>query len=144
MALVPYEPFRHFETMRREFDRLFPYPLGFGYDREMGVPKMDLYETENEVVASCEIPGLEKKEDVNIDVENNVLHISGTVERTHEAKDDQMHRSERFVGRFARSVTLPARVSTEGIKATYRNGVLEVRMPKEQSPTKRKIDLEFH
>ncbi len=143
MSLIPYEPFRHLESMRREWDRFFTgFPMSL--DREFGVPRIDLYETENELVASCEIPGLEKKEDVQIDIEENLLTISGSVNRMHEVKEDQMHRKERLVGRFHRSIALPVRVQTEGAKATYKNGVLEIRMPKQQSSTKRSIDLEFH
>lgn len=55
-----------------------------------------------------------------------------------------MHRKERFVGRFHRSVTLPSRVASENVKATYKNGVLEIRIPKLQADTKKKIDVEFH
>jgi HSP20 family protein len=55
-----------------------------------------------------------------------------------------MHRQERFVGRFQRSVTLPARVAAEGVKATYKNGVLEIHLPKLQSNQKNRIDVDFH
>jgi HSP20 family protein len=61
--------------------------LGFGQD--LGFPRLDVYETENEVVASCEVPGLDKREDVNIDIDNNVLTVSGTINRTHEAKEER-------------------------------------------------------
>ncbi|MBO8162359.1 MAG: Hsp20/alpha crystallin family protein [Brevibacillus sp.] len=143
MALVPFEPFRQLERVRQELDHLFTgFPLGF--EREMGMPRIDLYETDNELIASCEIPGLEKKEDVSIDIEDNVLTITGSIHREHEVKEEQMHRRERFVGRFHRSVTLPAKVAAEGVKATYKNGVLEIRMPKDRTVPKRRIDLEFH
>lgn len=144
MALVPYEPFRQLENMRRELERMFSgLPAAFSGERGF-LPRIDLYETEQEVIASCEIPGLENKEDVTIDIDQNMLTISGTIQRVHEVKEEQMHRSERFVGRFHRSVTLPAKVSTEGSTATYKNGVLEVRMPKEQSSSKRRIEPDFH
>lgn len=149
MALVPYEPFRHLDHFRRELDRFFsddasPFrssPLGHG----MGQINVDVYETENEVVASCDIPGLEKKEDVHIDIENpNLLTITGTLNRTHEVKDEHMHRQERHYGRFHRAVSLPASVSSEGVTASYKNGVLEVRMPKQKGDSKRRIDVQFH
>ncbi|AMA74289.1 MULTISPECIES: Hsp20/alpha crystallin family protein [Aneurinibacillus] len=142
MALIPYEPFRHLENLRRELDQFFA--TGFPADKDFGVPRIDIHETENEIVASCDIPGLERKEDINIDVENNVLSISGSVNRVHETKEEQMHRQERFIGRFHRLVTLPARVSAEGVKATYRNGVLEIRMPKVKQHNNKRIDVEFH
>jgi HSP20 family protein len=146
MSLIPYEPWRHLDNMRRELDRIFTgLPTGFNIgDFQFGNPRVDVYETENEVVASCDIPGLEKKEDINIDIDNNVLTISGSVNRVNEIKEEKMHRKERFVGRFSRSVTLPARVSSEGVKASYKNGVLEVRIPKLKSDTKKRIDVDFH
>lgn len=145
MALVPYDPFRQLENMRRELDRLFTadhWPIGFGLG--LAGPSMDIYETENEIVAKCDIPGLEKKEDVQIEIDNNILTVSGTVNKAQEIKDEHFYRQERFTGRFQRSVTLPSPVSPEGVKATYKNGVLEIRMPKVPSNTRRRIDIDFH
>ncbi|WP_027416908.1 Hsp20/alpha crystallin family protein [Aneurinibacillus terranovensis] len=147
MSLIPYEPFRHLENMRREFDRFFTtdFPVfRTKLGQNFGSPSIDIHETEHEVVATCDIPGLEKKEDVNIDVDNNMLTISGSVNRTNEIKEENMHRQERFFGRFQRSVALPSRVNSEGVKATYKNGVLEIHMPKIQGETKKRIDVEFH
>jgi HSP20 family protein len=147
MSLTPYEPFRQLDNMRRELNRFFTtdFPsLNIGFNQNFGTPRVDVYETENEVVATCEIPGLEKKEDVNIHIDNNVLSISGTINRVNEVKGEHMHRQERFVGRFQRSISLPSRVSSEGVKATYKNGILEIRMPKLNDDAKKRIDVEFH
>lgn len=145
MALIPYEPFRFLDNMRKDLDHFFEtgFPAGI-FDNRMSVPRIDIHETDTEFVATCDIPGLEKKEDVHIDVENNLLTISGSVNRTNEIKNEQMHRQERFAGRFQRSVTLPARVAEEGVRATYKNGVLEIHLPKLQSTAKKKIDVDFH
>jgi len=147
MALVPYEPFRHLDHFRKEWDRFFSDETSLfkpGALRGFGHLNVDVYETETEVVASCDIPGLEKKEDVNIDVDRDMLTISGTLNRTNEVKDENMHRQERFVGRFHRQVALPTSVSSEGVQASYKNGVLEVRMPKLKGDSKRRIDVQFH
>ncbi|PLR80104.1 heat-shock protein Hsp20 [Bacillus canaveralius] len=147
MSLTPFEPFRHLENVRRELDRFFTsdFPtIRTGFGQNFGSPNIDIHETENEVVATCDIPGLEKKEDVNINIDNNMLTISGTVHRVNELKEENMHRRERFVGRFQRSVTLPSPVSEDGVRATYRNGVLEIHMPKLQADNRRRIDVEFH
>ena len=146
MALIPYEPFRQLENMRRDLDRFFTPDFSFRTDigQKLGIPSIDVYETENEVVASCDIPGLEKKEDVNIDIDTNVLSISGTINKVNETREENIHRQERFSGRFQRSVTIPSRVSSEGVKAAYRNGVLEIRMPKLKTDTKKRIDVDFH
>lgn len=147
MSLVPYEPFRHLENMRRDLDRFFATDLPTfrtGFSQNFGTPSIDIHETATEVIATCDIPGLERKEDVDIDVDNNMLTISGTIHKMNEVKEEHMHRQERFVGRFQRAVALPSRVNCEGVRATYKNGVLEIHMPKLQADTKKKIDVEFH
>lgn len=144
MALVPYDPFKHLANMRNEMDRFFsdlPHTLENGL--RFGGIRVDIHETDQEVVATCDIPGLEKKEDVSINVKKDLLQISGSVNRTSEVNEENMHRKERFSGSFERSVPLPSSVSTEGVKATYRNGVLEVRMPKLEQDDKTKVDVEF-
>lgn len=145
MSLVPYDPFRQLANMKREFDHFFTdFPSVFGAEHNMGGIKMDVHETESEVVATCDIPGLENKEDVDIQIENNTLSISGSMNRTNEINEENMYKKERFVGRFHRSVSLPSPVSHEGVQATYKNGILEVRMPKMMKDDKKKIDVEFH
>ncbi|MFC7394623.1 Hsp20/alpha crystallin family protein [Scopulibacillus cellulosilyticus] len=145
MALVPYDPFRNLDNMRREFDHFFGhFPSIFENENNLSGIRVDVHETANEVVATCDIPGLERKEDVDIDVENNTLSISGTIHKSNEVKEEHMHRRERFTGRFQRAVSLPSPVSHKGVRASYKNGVLEVRMPKLSNDNKRKIDVEFH
>lgn len=147
MSLIPYEPFHQLENIRREFDRFFTTEMPAirsKFGQRFGPLNVDVYETESEVIASIDIPGLEKKEDVHIDIDNNLLSVSGAINRVNEVKEEQLHRQERFYGRFQRSISLPTQVSTEGIKATYKNGVLEVRMPKIQSENRKRIDVDFH
>lgn len=147
MSLIPYEPFRHLESMKRELDRFFTadFPsLKTGFGQIFGTPSMDIHETDKEVIAICDIPGLEKKDDVNIDIDGSMLTISGSINKVNEIKEEHMHRQERFVGRFQRSVTLPCRVASEGVRATYKNGVLEIHMPKVQGDTRKRIDVEFY
>ncbi|SFR08106.1 Hsp20/alpha crystallin family protein [Desulfoscipio geothermicus] len=144
MALVPYDPFRSMDIIRREMDRFLSPFYDFRRDVDIG-PRVDVYETDNEVIALCEIPGIEKKEDIHLDIHDNVLSISGIINRTNEIKEEnRFHRSERFYGRIQRSIALPARVRSEGVKASYRNGVLEVRMPKETHGQHRTINVDFH
>jgi HSP20 family protein len=142
-----HETFRQLENIRRDFDRFFTSDLSpfriLGHQNFAG-PSIDIHETDNEVVAGCDIPGLNKRENVDIQIDNNVLTISGTVNRTNEVKEENLHRSERFVGRFQRSISLPCHVNNEGTKASYKNGVLEIRMPKTQMESKKKVDIDFH
>ncbi|GAB7386593.1 hypothetical protein BSNK01_04280 [Bacillaceae bacterium] len=136
---------RRLEDIKREMDRLLttglPSLIAGGMDAVIGFPRVDVYETENEIVAVCDLPGLKNKENLNIDIDEHVLTISGELKRGEEIREEQVHRRERFSGRFRRSVSLPAAVSPDRIRATYKNGVLEIRMPKKE--TKRRIDVEF-
>lgn len=144
MALVPYDPFRATDLVRREMDRFFAPFLG-DLRQDFTGPRVDVYETEDELVAQAELPGVEKKEDIDIDIRDNVLSISGVINRTGETTDrDRFHRSERFYGRFQRTIGLPARVNPEGARASYRNGVLEIRMPRQTRGQHRAIDVEWH
>lgn len=144
MALGPYDPFRQLSKFRKEIDSWFQeMPLSLGRDQFFGGVRIDVYETANEVVASCDLPGIVSKEDITIKIDRNVLHIAGTVKRFNDIQDEQIHRQERFVGSFERSVTLPCAVSQDDIKAVYKNGVLEVRMPKSQDSTSNRIEVEF-
>jgi HSP20 family protein len=142
MPLLPYEHFRHLDTWRNEFDRVFP---GFfkAFNEDFAGPRIDVFETDKEIVAACEIPGLENAEDVNIDVAENMLTLSGQIHKIYEVKEEQLHRKERFSGKFQRSVSLPAKVLVEGTKAKYRNGILEIRMPKHASINKKRINIDF-
>lgn len=145
MGLVPYEPFRQLANMRKEFDRMFQdLPLSFDNDHQVWSIRADLYENETELVAAFDIPGLTKKEDVAIEIENNMLTISGALKRSYEVNEDSIYRKERYMGRFHRSISLPSPVSDEGVRATYKNGVLEVRMPKLKTENKKRIDVTFH
>lgn len=145
MALVPYDPFRQLSSFRAEMDRLFPdFPFSFNHEQHFGSMRIDVHETEHEIIATCDLPGLESKEDVSIQIDHQNLNISGVMKRSHEVKEENMHRQERFVGRFQRSILLPGPVEHEGITASYKNGVLEVRMPKLASDQKRNIDVQFN
>ena len=145
MALTPYEPFRHLDNVRRELDHFFSNGLEtFKSGIRFGNISIDIHETDDEVVATCDIPGLEKKEDLQIDVDHNMLTIAGQINRVDEVKEENMHRKERFSGKFQRSATLPANVSSDNVRAKYKNGVLEVRMQKQNQRPNSHIDIEFH
>ncbi|GLG02644.1 heat-shock protein Hsp20 [Alicyclobacillus hesperidum subsp. aegles] len=144
MPLIPYDPFA---IMRRDlgsFPRLFDDDWFDNHFSNMPRIRCDVRETHDEVIVTADIPGLEKKEDVTITVHDNHLHLSGKIERMDEQKDENVHRMERYFGQFSRTVPLPTAVDDTGAKASYRNGVLEVRIPKSQRQTGRQIDVDFH
>lgn len=141
MALLPNDS--KFESgYDSDFSDL-PYEFGTEHNH-FGYVRVDIQETENEVVATCNIPGLENKEDVNIDIENNMLSISGSINKANEVKQEDVLKKEKFTGSFQKSVTLPHQISEDGVKAIYKNGVLEVTMPKLTQSNKKRIDVEFH
>ena len=148
MSLLPDDSFKQLANVKKDFDLMFsafPFDMSF-FDNMLGNfgdMKLDVHETTTEVIVSCDIPGLEKKEDIQINVQNNFLSLSGSLNKAMEIKEENMFRQERYAGSFHRSISLPSPVSRDGVKATYRNGVLEVRMPKTTQIIEHKIDMEF-
>lgn len=148
MSLTPDDPFKHLENIRKDFDSMlaaFPFDMIFGENllSNFESTRVTVHETDTEVVVACDIPGLERKEDIHINVDHYMLSISGFTNKSTEVKDENMFRLERYAGSFHRSIPLPSPVSKNGVKATYRNGVLEVRMPKTTQIIEHKIDVEF-
>jgi HSP20 family protein len=101
------------------------------------VPPMDLVEAEDEYVLRADLPGL-AEDDLDIEVKDNVLTISGERRAEHEDRREGYHRVERAFGRFSRSLDLPEGIDSSAVSADFENGVLEVRIPKpeERQPTK--------
>jgi HSP20 family protein len=101
---------------------------------------MDLVETEHDLVLRADLPGM-TEDDVEIEVKDNVLSLSGERRSDNEEKGEGFHRVERSFGRFQRSLTLPRGVDAEKVNAQFENGVLEVRIPKpeEAKPTRVQI-----
>ena len=113
-----------------------------GVVERVWTPAMDVYETKDELVVSCELPGVKDKE-VQVSITNNVLTIRSERAPQQELKDESSHRLERWLGRFERSIALPMPVQTGKVKATYRDGVLAIKLPKAEAvkPKEIKIDV---
>jgi HSP20 family protein len=144
MNIIKYDPFRDLRSLQDEMNRLFSasFPRGSNQE-EMSTgwsPSVDIYESENRIVLEAELPGM-KREDFELSIENNVVTLKG--ERRFEKKDegDNYHRVERAYGSFTRSFNLPRTVSTEEIKADFKNGVLTVTVPKKEEAKARKIEI---
>jgi HSP20 family protein len=99
---------------------------------------MDLVETDEDFVLRADLPGLTEN-DVNIELEDNVLTISGQRKAEHEERKEGYYRVERASGSFSRSLTLPEGVDPESVQASFENGVLEVRIPKPEQRKPRKV-----
>lgn len=144
MAIGPYDPFKQLSNVRQEMDRFISgLPNPFDSNRDYGNVRIDILENDADVIAVCDIPGLERKDDVDIQVDKSMLHINGAIQDRLDFGESRVHRQERAVGAFQRTVALPASVSADGVTASYRNGVLEVKMPKLESETKRRVDVNF-
>jgi HSP20 family protein len=145
MALIRWEPARELNSLQNEMNRLFntffdtPLPNG-GATARRWLPPMDLAETDDEFVLKADLPGLAEK-DVNIELEDNVLTISGERGSEHEERKEGVHRVERAYGTFSRSLSLPEGVDPEAIKASFDRGVLEVRIPKPEQRKPRKVEI---
>jgi HSP20 family protein len=137
MALVRWNPARQLDTFQSDIDRVFDAffgaPMANGTTRRW-VPAMDLVETDDHLVLRADLPGLDK-EDVEIEVKDGVLTISGERRTEHEDSADGYHRVERAYGRFSRSLSLPQGIDADQVQADFDKGVLEVRIPK---PAERK------
>lgn len=142
MALIPYEPFRLFDPLWNDMDRML---MRRGkQDVSEWLYRVDVEETPTKVIVTAEIPGIEKKEDLNIQVDENILTIHGEVKRVQMDENRSTRHSERYYGTFSRKITLPALVKTDGAHAGYRNGVLELTFLKDQHPAARRIDVDFN
>ena len=104
-------------------------------------PAVDIRETAEDYAISFELPGTEK-EDVSVEIHDNVLTVEGEKKATEVAEGERRHHNERVFGSFTRTFTLPNEVEGDGVRATFRNGVLTVEIPKaeEQKPKVVKID----
>jgi HSP20 family protein len=103
-------------------------------------PAVDIFEQGDDLVIRAEVAGLEK-DDVDISIENNTLTLRGERKRDTEFDERDAYRLERSFGVFTRSFTLPKTVDSARISASYKNGVLELRLPKAEQAKQRKIEI---
>jgi HSP20 family protein len=141
-TLVRWDPFREIAALQNELSRFagaFRDTDGSSSDRTWA-PALDVWETENEVVYSFDLPGI-PEDRITVEFENGVLAVSAERERGSEVKQDGFYRYERRVGSFARTISLPEGVTEDGVKASYANGVLEVRVQKPEEAKPRRIEI---
>ena len=145
MALIRWEPTRELGTIQSEMNRLFNSffdtpTQSNGASFRRWIPAMDLVETDDSFVLKADLPGLAEA-DVNVELDDNVLTISGERKAEHEDRKAGYYRVERSYGSFRRSLTLPEGVDAESVKATFDKGVLEVSVPKPAQQTPRKVQI---
>ena len=143
MNLMRYEPFRELEEMSNRFNRLFnldlkPLTVPDGFADWM--PAMDVQETDGEYLIKADLPEV-KKEDVKVTVENGVLAVEGERKLEKEEKDKKFHRIERSFGKFVRRMSVPSDVDQQKVVADFKDGVLNVHLPKSAVARPRTIDV---
>ena len=146
MTLVRWDPFRELEDMSYRLNRMFSRPaLPQANGKETmivadWVPSVDVSETDGEYQIKAEIPDV-KKEDVKVTLEDGVLTIQGQRKQEKEDKDTKYHRVERAYGSFVRSFTLPDLIDEQRVKAEFKNGVLNLQLPKSEKAKPKAIEV---
>lgn len=143
MTIVRWTPRRDMLRIQDEMNRLFNnFVRSTEADREqtMWSPQVDIFESDDEISVTVEIPGMEK-EDVTVSIQDNVLTLKGEKKQDTESKDKNFHRVERAYGSFERSFSLPSTIQTDRVKATAKDGVLTIALPKAEEAKPKEIAI---
>jgi HSP20 family protein len=146
--LSRWNPMREFDEMQRRMASLFDFaPRADGGEKELLTvadwsPSVDISEDEKEFLVKAELPEV-KKEDIKVNVENGVLTITGERKFEKEEKSKKYHRIERAYGNFMRSFTLPEAVKADKVAAEFKDGVLHVRIPKDESAKPKSVAVKI-
>ncbi|MFC1657742.1 Hsp20/alpha crystallin family protein [Candidatus Moduliflexota bacterium] len=146
MRLVKYAPLRDMWDLEERVNRMFRDIVPRRFHEETPLagswePAVDVYETEKNFVLKAELPEV-KEEDVHVNVEGNILTLTGERNREEEIKEDHYHRTERFYGSFTRTFAIPDTVNRDGIKATFKGGVMKLTLPKREEVKPKEIKIE--
>ncbi|MBI4550297.1 MAG: Hsp20/alpha crystallin family protein, partial [Candidatus Omnitrophica bacterium] len=142
MTLIPlrqresgwWEPFRDLERIQDEMNKLFDFSLAKSSGKNSTFvwnPAVDVYETKDHVIVKADLPGMEKDE-IQVSVQGDTLIIKGEKKQEKEHKEEDYVRTERAYGSFYRALALPESVDSDKVKAAYKNGVLELTLPKKE------------
>src|SRR5262245_25046266 len=130
--------------LRDEINSLFDLPMTGNFARQAQLfsgwtPALDLYQNNDNVVAVVELPGM-RKEDIDISLHDGMLTIAGE-RQSSSSEGENAERTERFSGKFRRSITLPSRVDADKVSASYKDGVLTVTLPKADEAKPKKVEV---
>jgi len=136
--------FGRLSSLRDELDRLFESPFaGLTNASQLlsgWTPALDVYEDKENFIVKAELPEM-KNEDIDVSLHDGSLSISGERKSETKHEDAEVYRAERFFGRFQRTVTLPAPVAADKVKAQYKDGILTVTLPKTEEAKPKQIDV---
>jgi HSP20 family protein len=142
-TLVRWDPFREAAAVHTELSRLMNGLFeGNGRTTQTWVPTLDAWETEDALVYAFDLPGV-PQDKISVEVEDGTLTVSAERERTEEVSQERYHRLERRFGSFARTVGLPQGATEDSIKAAYKDGVLEIHVPKPAQVKPKRIEIAF-
>ena len=146
MALVKWDPFRDAAELQNRINRMFDESFGRSResDIEMNVrawrPAVDIYDAENGIVVAVELPGV-SKESVSVEVKDDVLTLKGERPADPAISEDSYYRRERLFGPFKRSFTLHQNVKPDQIKATFKDGILQIEIPRPMQEQPKQITV---
>ncbi len=146
MAIVRWDPFRDVAALQDRINRIFNDSFGRSRDLDDEVslydwrPPVDIYETDDGIVLKVELPGV-NKDDVSVEVKDNVLTLKGERLLDPEIKDDHYYRKERSFGRFNRSFSLQEPIKPDLIKAGFKDGILTVEVPRPEEEKPKQITV---
>lgn len=146
MTIVRWDPFRNMTTLQDRINRIFEEASSRSRDYEDEVSKcdwrpiVDIYDTEKAIIINAELPGL-SREDIALDVKENILTLKGERKFNDEVKDENYYRRERCFGAFERAFTLPSAINSEKIKANFKDGILKIEIPKPEEKKPKQITI---
>ena len=146
MNLIKWSPWHEMPRLHHRINRFLedawanPRAKGEDFSLADWNPAVDIYEDADNIVITAELPGIDK-EDIVVDLKDDVLSLRGERTYQNEVKEDHYYRKERAYGSFSRKFTLPAGMDPETIKADYQNGVLTVTLPKPEERKPKQITV---
>src|SRR4030042_2617374 len=148
MALIRWYPFREMSALQERMNRLFSdvraqAPVrGEEIVQGAWVPAVDIFETNEAIVLKAELPGI-TAQDISVEVKDNTLTLKGEKKFEKEVKEENYHRMERSYGSFQRAFTLPGTIHQEKVKAKFKDGILEITLPKVEEAKPKQVKVEI-
>jgi len=148
-AVTPWRPFMDLARWERDMERMMEDFFGrrprwperwFGNELEITAPAVDVFEEKDEIVVKAELPGMDK-ENIEVNLTDHHLTIKGEKKKEEEVKEENYYRAERSYGSFLRTLELPKDVHADKVKASFKNGILEVRLPKTEEAKAKEIKV---
>lgn len=148
MALIRWDPFREMSALQERMNRLFSdvraqAPVrGEEIVQGAWIPAVDIFETNEAIVLKAELPGI-TAQDISVEVKDNTLTLKGENKFEKEVKEENYHRVERSYGSFQRAFTLPGTIHQEKVKAKFKDGILEITLPKVEEAKPKQVKVEI-